>query len=162
LALHHVDLVLCDQPLKSTSVKLYNRYLGKSDVSLYASPDLVKKHKKYFPESLLKCPLLLPVKGTQMRRSIDRWFSKINITPNVGCEFEDFALLKLAGENGKGVFPIPDLVAEEVMRRYEVKRLGKMPGVVEQFYAVNAERKIENAAVRSIIENAENVLSLEV
>lgn len=155
LALHQLDVVFSDTPLKgSDSVRLYNRMLGESSLSFFATPDLVRKYKRKFPESMETCPILMPANGTEMRRSVDTWFSRHHLEPNIAAEFDDMALMKVAGEHGVGVFPVPDVVAEEAMDHYHVKRMGRMEGVSERFYVVTAERKIEHPVVQKIVSEA--------
>jgi len=70
------------------------------------------------------------------------------------AEFEDPRLLKAFGENGLGVFPIPTVIAEETMERYNVELIGEAPEVEERFYAISTERRIKHPAVSALSSSA--------
>lgn len=75
-------------------------------------------------------------------------------SPHIVAEFDDLALLKVAGEHGLGVFPVPDVVADEAMAHYKVDRVGRAEGVYERFYAISADRQIAHPAVVAIASQA--------
>lgn len=160
LLLHQLDVILSDAPLRGgASVRLFNHLLGESVVSFFASPELAERFASEFPVSLAEADLLLPTTGTEMRRSLDAWFASVGVRPSVVAEFDDLALLKVAGEHGLGVFPVPEVVAEETMVHYGVRRVGVADGVVERFYAVSADRQIEHPAVVAIANRARQLLA---
>lgn len=64
------------------------------------------------------------------------------IRPQVVGEFEDSALLKIFGAAGMGVFPMADLVHDDLTARYGVKRVGACEGVAEHFFAIGARKKV--------------------
>ncbi len=161
LLLHQLDVVISDVPLKAATGRLYNHLLGESYVSLFAAPDLVKRYQAGFPASLDRAPFVLPSAGTELRRSMDTWFSKNKIQPHVVAEFDDLALLKVAGEHSLGIIPIPDSVRDEAMRHYNVECLGTADGVVERFYVVSADRQIEHPAIVAIVSGAREFLEHE-
>ena len=157
LVLHQLDVVISDIPLKVPNIKLFNHFLGESAVSFFAAPKLAKKLKRNFPKSLTACPVVLPSNGTEMRRSLDSWFSRNKIQPVVTAEFDDLALLKVAGEFGLGAFPVPTVVEKEVIKHYGVQTIGEAKGVIERFYAVSADRQIEHPAVMAMTHAAQDL-----
>ena len=50
-----------------------------------------------------------------------------------------------------GVFPAPDVVHDDLVERYHVKRLGPCDGVEEQFYAIGTEKKVQHPLVRRLL-----------
>lgn len=155
LTLHQLDVILSDNPLQGgTNVRLFNHLLGESSVSFFATPPLAERLRDGFPDSLSDADLLLPSSGSEMRRSLDGWFTRVNIHPRIVAEFDDLALLKVAGEHGLGVFPVPDVVASEAMAHYNVAPIGLAQGVYERFYAVSADRQIAHPAVVAIASQA--------
>lgn len=160
LLLHQLDVVLTDVPLTGgTSVKLFNRLLGQSTVSFYARPALARRCRGDLAEALRTLPVLLPSAGTEMRRSLDAFFGQLGVHPLIAAEFDDLALLEVAGGEGLGLFPIPDVVSAQAEQRYRVKRVGTAHGVVERFYATSADRKIQNPAVHAIVGAAKALLT---
>ena len=73
-------------------------------------------------------------------------------------EFEDSALLKVVGTAGVGLFAAPSAIEEEICRQYRVQKLGELPQVREQYYAISAERKLKHPAVVAISEAARQEL----
>ena len=102
--------------------------------------------------------MLLPTENTLLRRSLDQWFAKNNIYPNIIAEFEDSALLKVFGEYGSGVFAAPSIVEKEIRATYGVDVVGSTLEVKERFYAITIERRIKHPAAIAISEFAREQL----
>jgi LysR family transcriptional activator of nhaA len=155
LAVHRLDLVLSDRPVPTgLNVKAYSHALGESGVSLFAHKRLAAKYLKNFPASLHDAPLLMPVNTSALRRGLDDWFDRHEITPRIVAEFDDSALLKAFGEAGMGIFPAPDAIASEVEHMYHSRSIGSVANLKEQYFAISPERKIKHPAVLQITEAA--------
>ncbi|MCA9563860.1 MAG: transcriptional activator NhaR [Myxococcales bacterium] len=162
LALHQLDLVLSDTPLKGgPAVRLVNNLLGECGVSIFATPELAAQLPGEFPRNLNGVDFVLPSSGSEMRRSLDAWFSRIGVRPRIVAEFDDLALMKVAGEHGLGVVPVPEVVSHLAETHYGVQRLGRAEGVVERFFAVSAERQVDHPAVVEIAGGARVLLDQE-
>jgi len=162
LAIHKLDVVLSDTPIDpSMKVKAYSHLLGESDVVLVGTKDLAKKVRKDFPDSLNSTPILLPMKDTVLRRSLDIWFDENQIRPQIRGEFEDSAMMKIMGKAGVGIFPVTAIISEEVQAMYRVDPIATVPGVTERFYALSVERKIKHPAVLAISEVARKKLQYQ-
>jgi LysR family transcriptional activator of nhaA len=155
LAVHELDVVLTDSPVPPyVSVKAYSHELGRSGVSLYASPAIVTKLRRGFPQSINDAPMLLPAEGSISRRLLDQWFSQHGLHPHVIAEFADSALLKVFGQAGAGIFAAPSVIDPEITSQYGVNRLAALDGVFETFYAISVERKVRHPGVALITTNA--------
>ncbi|MHC4831803.1 MAG: transcriptional activator NhaR [Planctomycetota bacterium] len=155
LALHQFDVVLTDSPIPpQVSVRAFNHPIGRSPVTIVGRPELARRYRRSFPASLNEAPFLLPTDDTALRRSLEQWMAREGIRPRTVCEVGDSGLLKVFGENGRGVFPIPTVVEAEVLQHYGVEVIGKAEGVVERFYAITLERKVQHPAVIAICETA--------
>ena len=145
LALHEVDLVLSDTPIPpGSAIKAHNHFLGESSISFFAAPKLVAQAKKYkFPDVLTKLPMILPTEHTALRASLERWFYSQNFQPEIKAEFDDSALLKVFGQKGLGIFPMPSVVDAETKKQYGVHLIGKSHQVKERFYAISTEKRIK-------------------
>jgi LysR family transcriptional activator of nhaA len=155
LAVHELDLVLSDIPLApGLDVKAYNHVMGESTTTLFASTELARRLKRGFPGSLEGAPFLLPSKNTAIRHQLERWLEEEDLRPKIVGEFEDSALMKVFGQAGRGVFPAPTVVAEQICKKYGVRTLGELEDVRERFYAISPERKIKHPAVVQIVEHA--------
>lgn len=159
LASHQLDLVISDAPLPAgAAVKAYSHLLGDSAIALFGSPDLAKRCRRNFPASLDGAPLLLPARGTELRRMLEHFFETADIRPQVVAEFADSALMKICGQSGLGLFPGPEVIARRIEQQYDVARVGTLPDVRERFYVISPERKIRHPAVAAITESGRRLL----
>lgn len=160
LALHKIDMVLSDRTLPAgLGIKAYNHPLGKSDVGLFIQKKQSRKYKSRYPHSLDNAPFLLPVANSTLRRNLTEWFANNSISPHVVAEFDDVALLKMFGADGKGVFPAPSAISSEIENMYNAHLIGIAEGVTESFFAITPERKLKNQAVIRINEFAHEWLT---
>jgi len=159
LALHELDVVLSDAPVApSLNVRAYNHPLGECEVSWVGTAALARKYRRGFPKSLDGAPVLLPTDDTAIRRGIDQWFAALGIRPVVVGEFEDYALLRVFGEKGSGVYPALRIFEKDLKRHYGLARIGLAKGVKGRFYAISVEKKIRHPAVAAICEAARRTL----
>jgi LysR family transcriptional activator of nhaA len=155
LALHRLDVVLADSPLTpQVNVRAFNHLLGECDVTVFGTAQMAKKYKRGFPASLSGAPMLLPTHNTTMRRALEQWFDASDIRPDTVHEFEDSALLKVFGEAGEGMIVVPTAIAAQVGRQYSLKAIGRIPEIIERFYAISVERRLKHPAVLAISEAA--------
>jgi LysR family transcriptional activator of nhaA len=159
LALHRLDLVISDAPAPPTlDFKVYNHKLGECGLSMLAVPSLAKQYRKGFPKSLTDAPTLLPTDHTAVRRSLDIWMDGREIFPDIVAEFEDSALLKVFGQAGEGIFPVPTAIEELIKKQYGVHLVGRVPEVLDKFYAISAEKRVQHPATSMIVRQARNKL----
>ncbi len=159
LSTHELDLVLSDAPLPpGIPIRAYNHLLGASPIAFFAAPTLAAKLRKRFPQSLNGAPLLLPLPGTTLRRSLDQWFDSHQIQPRIAGEFQDSALMKVFGQAGSGIFAAPVAISEDVRSRYRVVELGPAEGVSETYYAISVERRLKHPGVVRICASAREEL----
>ena len=155
LALHRLDLVLSDSPAPPTvDVRVYSHKLGECGISMLAVPKLAKQYRKGFPRSLTGAPVLLPTEQTAMRRALNRWLRERDANPYIVAEFQDSALLKVFGQSGKGIVPIPTAIEREVKNQYGLHLVGRIPEVRDKFYAISVEKRVLHPAVLAIVKQA--------
>jgi LysR family transcriptional activator of nhaA len=155
LALHKMDLVLSDAPAPPTiDIRVYSHKLGECGLSFLAIPEIAKKHRRGFPKSLHGAPMLLPTDHTAVRRSLNLWLDDHGIHPHIVAEFEDSALLKVFGQSGLGVVPIPTAIEKEVKKQYGMSLVGRLPEVIDQFFAISVEKRVQHPATLAILQQA--------
>jgi len=158
LASHRLDIVLADEPVSSVhQVRVYNHHLGDSGASFCAAPALARRLRRGFPGSLQGAPALLPAEGTSFRRSLEKWFHREAIQPQVLADFDDGALMKVVAAAGKGFVALPSAVAKEAQVRYGLQAFGEVPECQDSVYAITAERRLSHPAVTAITERARNL-----
>jgi LysR family transcriptional activator of nhaA len=151
LAIHNLDLVITDTPVKSgLSIKAYSYLLGECGVTFCAVESLAGPLRQGFPQSLDNMRMLLPSPMSALRGSLDQWFSSLGIRPDIAGEFDDHALMNVFGQAGDGIFTVPSIIEQEVCRQHNVAIIGRSDAVRERFYAISVERIIKHPAVAAI------------
>jgi LysR family transcriptional activator of nhaA len=159
LALHKLDVVLTDTPLRSgLSIKAYSHLLGECGVSFFGVEKLAELLRQGFPKSLNEAPMLLPTSMTTLRGMLDQWFDRIAVKPLIVGEFDDSALMNVFGQAGDGIFAAPTVIEKEMKLQYQVQVIGRTMDIREKFYAISVERIIRHPAVASISEAARQKL----
>ena len=159
LAIQGLDLVLSDVPVGGNiKVRAFNHLLGECGLTFFATPDLARKYRRGFPQSLDGAPLLVPTEDNLVRRSLDHWFESIGVRPHFVAEFDDSGLLKSFGQGGEGIFGAPSVVEAGVRKQYGVHVVGRTEEVIERFYAITVERRIKHPAAVVISESARQKL----
>ncbi|MCB9508522.1 MAG: transcriptional activator NhaR [Myxococcales bacterium] len=162
LARHRLDLVLSDGPIpREVDVRAFAHRLGESGTTFFGTPDVARRLRRRFPASLHGAPMLLPGARTALRRSLDDWFDDHGVRPEVVGEFDDSALLKVAGSEGFGVFAAPTAAESDVRASHGVAVVGRAPDCVERFYAVTGERRLQHPAALAIAHQARGAFLAE-
>ena len=158
LALHEIDVVLADQPPPhDVRVRAFSHKLGESGMTFFAAKQF-QNLSKNFPASLDDQPMLLPSIGTAIRTELDAWLQLNELRPRVVGEFDDYSLLKVFGDRGRGVFAAPSVVEGDVLRNFGVEVIGRVKDVRQSFYAISVERRLRHPAVVAIAESAREEL----
>jgi LysR family transcriptional activator of nhaA len=155
LALNRIDVLLADAPAgPGTPVRVFSHPLGECGVAFFAAPALAASHRRGFPHSLDGVPFVLPGSDSTLRRALNEWFATHEIHPEIVAEMDDAALAAVMGEAGLGVFAAPDVIEADIRRRYRVRVVGRAREIVQRFYVISLERKIQHPAVAALSELA--------
>ena len=155
LAVHQLDMIISDCAIPpGMNVKAFSHSLGASDIGFFVKNSMARRYQGKFPGSLHDAELLMPTTSNPIRRGLEDWFEKLDISPKFVAEFEDSALMKAFGEEGTGIFPSPEVIKDEVELMYKCRMLGKANGVKEFYYAISPERKLKHPVVLDVIESA--------
>ena len=159
LALHRLDLVISDEPLsRQVSVKAFNHALGSSPMSFFCAPALQARLKGPFPHCLNGAPMLVPNPSNSVGKQLEAWLTRHQLHPRVVGEFDDTALMKAFGKEGRGVFLSPTLLEEETATQYGGVVIGRSDEIVEEFFAISVERRISHPCVAAISSAARGAL----
>lgn len=159
LATHALDVVLADTAAPPhIRVKVFNHALGESDTAFFAPPDLARRLRRRFPQSLQDAPTVVPTSNTALRHDLEAWLDGIQVRPAIVGEFEDPALMKAFGAESRAVFPAPFAIAKEVCRNYGVSLVGRTDAVKERYYAISTERRLTHPGVLAITSAARDTL----
>jgi LysR family transcriptional regulator, transcriptional activator of nhaA len=152
LALHHLDIVLADQPAPhNPNLRMSGQLLSSAAVAWFGQSSQVNKADiAQFPDSLTRLPVLLPTQHSPLRAALDRWFDAKGIEPHVVGEFEDSAMMAVFGLGGMGVFPASLTGQEDLAMMKGLKRLG-VCDAKENIYAIYTRRGRHHPLVGQII-----------
>ena len=152
LALHRLDAVLSDRAAPPhPNLRLYSHALGEAPLSWFAPVAMAKRTKLPFPACLADLPVLLPTGHSAVRLRLDQWFEHHGLRPRVAGEFEDSALLAAFGRGGMGAFPVSRWSHEELLKDPGLRLLGDSPELVEHFFLISAERRIQHPLVQRLV-----------
>jgi LysR family transcriptional activator of nhaA len=155
ISVHRLDLVIADEPMgKQTSVKAFNHALGTTVMTFFAAPGLKRLLQGRFPKCLDGAPMLIQGASSAMRQRLDLWLAEQGLRPRLIGEFDDAALMKAFGGEGRGIFMSPTVLEAETCSQYGVKVLGRTPELVEEFFAISVERRITHPCVAAITQAA--------
>ena len=155
LAVQRLDMVLADEPLgRHAGMKVFNHALGTTKMSFFATPELKRSLRGDFPQCLDDAPMLMPGAGSAMRQRFDLWLASHRIRPRVIGEFDDAALMKAFGAEGRGVFMTPAVLESETASQYGVRVVGRSAELVEEFHAISTERRISHPCLAAITSSA--------
>lgn len=128
---HHLDLVLTDRP-SSAGIELSVRWVESSGIAWCAAA----APPSPFPGCLHRAPVILPMRGSAMRESVDAWLTQLGLEPLIVAECSESALVKTLGATGMGMFPVPAIVADQVCSQHAVALVGRQPGETERYLLV--------------------------
>jgi len=155
LALHHLDLVLTDQPAPvNPTLRITSQLLASTPVDWWGPADLVARAQRSpsrpFPHVLETLPVLLPTRHASLRANLERWFEQHHIRPQVVGEFEDSALMSVFAARGLGVFPVSRLGADDLSMMGGLHLLGQTE-VMEDVHGIYSRRGQNHPLVAKLL-----------
>jgi LysR family transcriptional regulator, transcriptional activator of nhaA len=159
LSVHQLDLVIADEPMpRALSVKAFNHALGSTSLSFFATADLKSTLNGDFPACLHGAPMLIQGAASPVRARLEQWFIQHGVQPRIVGEFDDGALLKAFAREGRGVFASSFWLEQEICAQYQVVVVGHSAELIEEFFAISAERRISHPCVAAITNSARTQL----
>lgn len=155
LALHRLDAVLSDRAAPANpNLRLYSHALGEAPLSWFAPAAMASRSALPFPACLAELPVLLPTGHSAVRTRLDQWFERQGLRPRIAGEFEDSALLAAFGRSGMGAFPVSSWSHDELLKDPGLRLLGDSPELVEHFFLISAERRVQHPLVQRLLHAA--------
>ncbi|MEH6434268.1 LysR family transcriptional regulator [Massilia sp. DD77] len=158
LSAHRLDLVISDQGLPpGGTVRGHTHLLGSSAIAVVGHPQLCAAWQGTFPQRLKGAPFLMPGQDATLHSQLKGWLESQRLRPIVVGEFDDGALLMSFAGSGAGFIAVPAVLAAAVCGQYGLEQLGTVDAIVEQFYAVTVERRVDHPALQRILDRADEV-----
>jgi LysR family transcriptional activator of nhaA len=159
LAAGRLHLILTNEvPAEASGSRIHAHSLGETEVLLYGRGDLARAARRDFPRSLAGAPFVMPASGSPLRRRLDEWLAGHDLEVTVAAEVDDAGLLRTFGSAGRGIFPVRAALKAEVEDLRDVKLVGPCEGVRERYYAITTDRRIRDAALARVIDQARREL----
>ena len=150
---HKLDLVLSNHPPSLGETQgLYSKKIGSSPLIICASKTLGKTIKT-FPAGLNGQSIIMPTTPSRVREDIEKFFKESGVQTDIVAEVQDTSLQVLLATNGLGFLPIAEHAAAEFVQKKELAVLGKLGGIVEDFWLIARERKIQNPLAAQLMKN---------
>jgi LysR family transcriptional activator of nhaA len=102
--------------------------------------------------------MLVPNPANSVGKQLEAWLTRQQVHPRVVAEFDDTALMKAFGREGRGVFVSPTLLENETAAQYGGVVIGRTDEIVEEFFAITVERRISHPCVATITNAARGTL----
>jgi LysR family transcriptional activator of nhaA len=96
----------------------------------------------------------MPGPDATLRRGIERWLADRGLRVNAVGEVDDAGTLRALGASGLGLFPVRAALKGEVEERLGARRVGRLTGLVERYFAISLERRVTHPAVAALIDLA--------
>ncbi len=148
LVQHSVDLILAERPGGQGTTHLKVTKLLSYPVRVFGHAKLAERYQGDFPDSLHRAPFLMPSRNNTLRPKLEHWLETLGVEVNVVGEFEDLGLLETFGRGGLGLFAMPGLLIEDVVRDDSVRHFGDAQGVTEDYFAFTHPRNLDHPAIK--------------
>lgn len=146
-----IDIVLTNQPPPADTLgNLIVRKLDEQPISLIAIPSLLAGDLS-IEQRLASTPVILATSGSTLRMSFDAMAARLGIKPQIAAEVDDMAMMRLLTREGIGLAALPPIVVRDELASGELVECAKLPGVMESFYGVTAERRFPNPLLQVLI-----------
>jgi LysR family transcriptional activator of nhaA len=151
LATHTLDLVLSTMPVQRGAATPFRcRTLAELPVSLVGKPTRRRKPFR-FPNDVAGRTLLLPGPSSAIRPAFDQLLAEAGIAPRILAEVDDMAMLRLLAREAKALALVPPVVVQDELAAGRLVEHCRVPGLVERFHAITADRKFPNALLRTLL-----------
>ncbi|MDN6071764.1 MAG: transcriptional activator NhaR [Enterobacterales bacterium] len=147
---HKLDMILSDCPVDSSQQEgLFSVKLGECGVSFYCRQPLPEQP---FPACLEQRKLLIPGRRTMLGRKLLNWFNSQGLQVQILGEFDDAALMKAFAQFHDAIFVAPSIYAQDLYANdsENIKEVGRIDNLQEEYYVIFAERMIQHPAVQRV------------
>lgn len=148
----NLDIVLLTQPPSADAVTPFvSEQLYQQRVSLIGSPALASGRQD-LGKMLAQHPMILPTLESGVRLQFEALAARLGVTPQIAAEVEDMAMMRLLARSGVGLAVMPPIVVQQELETGMLTELDTLPGIVENFYAVQIKRRFPNPLIRVLLD----------
>ncbi|WP_339799990.1 LysR family transcriptional regulator [uncultured Marinobacter sp.] len=150
LSAHRLDLILSNQPVQGDEENPWrSRLIARQSVSVIGPPGLCISRE--LPHLLMASSLIVPGATNSVRQAFDQICEHHRIRPIIAAEVDDMALMRLLTRDTGHLAVLPPVVVRDELLAGQLQEYGVLPGVYEEFYAINIRRHFETPALRTLL-----------
>lgn len=150
LSAHRLDLILANQAVQGDDQNPWrSRLVARQSVSIIGPPGMASRED--FPAMLADRSLLVPGAGNNIRQAFDQLCDYHRFQPRIAAEVDDMALMRLLTRDTGHLAILPPVVVRDELRNGTLEDYGALPGVYEDFYAINIRRQFESETLRQLM-----------
>lgn len=160
LSAHRLDLILSNQSVQGDEQYPWrSRLIGRQSVSVIGPPGLALS--KELPRMLLERSLIVPGANNNIRQAFEQVCEYHRIRPTIAAEVDDMALMRLLTRDTGHLAILPPVVVRDELTNGVLQEYGVLPGVYEEFYAINIRRQFETPALKELLSQPSGALLKE-
>lgn len=146
------DVVLTNlAPARDAASPWLVQRIDEQPVSLIGTPGRVVTSPRNLAELLAREPLILPTPDTALRASFDALTARLGVSPAIGAEANDMAMLRLLAREDAGLAVIPPIVVQDELASGFLTEAAKLDGISENFLAVTLARRFPNPLLGELL-----------
>lgn len=159
LAAHNLDLVLSNrQVYADTSYPWRCRRIARQQVSLVGQPRTKSVKPFRFPDDLHGLNLILPSQESELRGAFDLLCEQHQLHTTTLAEVDDMAMVRVLARASASPAVIPTVVVRDELRDGVLEEYCRLPGLYENFFAINVKRQYEHPLIKQLFERSDSDL----
>lgn len=123
-----IDVVLCDLPYNRRSPNINVKKIRSSKISCYANPKTAARIRKTFPESLNDVKMITYINDSVLRKQVDNFLDKYELTPEIVGEFSSPSLVGHILEHSQYVGFLPIDMSTNLLKAKRLTAIDEIPG----------------------------------
>lgn len=153
LGSHSLDLVLSNRPSARGSETGWRcRRLASQPVSLIGRN---RRRAFRFPEDLRDTPLIVPGPDSDIRTEFDALCQQLGVPLRILAEVDDMATMRLLARDAEAIALMPRVVVRDELLAHTLHEYCVVPGLLETFYAITAERHYQHPLLQQLFSRDE-------
>ena len=154
LSAFQLDVVLTSSvPARAREDRWVSHTIDEQPVSLIGHPR-ARKRARTLRELLTEERFVVPTKESSIRMGFDALAAELATTPRIAAEVDDMAMLRLVARSHAGLTVIPPIVVQDELDAGSLALRMQLPGLVERFFAVTAERQPPHPLLHGLLQRA--------
>jgi LysR family transcriptional activator of nhaA len=159
LATHNLDLVLSNKQMYADVSHPWRcRRIARQQVSLVGQPRPLSAKPFRFPEDLQNLNLILPSQESELRGAFDLLCEQHQLRITTLAEVDDMAMVRVLARASASPAVIPTVVVRDELRNGVLEEYCRLPGLYENFYAINVRRQFEHPLIPALFERSDSDL----